>query len=297
MLRRRTYECASPVLQGWKIHTYPALSSCHNDRFTTPGVVVGCFFQTWIYAMGAEERQPAALSFDKVVKRYGARTVLDHIDLEVAAGECFALVGVNGAGKTTLIKSLLDFTDLDGGGICIHGEPHGDTASRRHLAFLPERFIPPHYFTAGDFLKYMAQLHGVPYDARKVEALYERLDLDKGSLGQAVRRYSKGMVQKLGLIACFLSGRRLLVLDEPMSGLDPKARALVKSYLRELKARDYTIFMATHLLNDVETLCDRLAILHGGRLRFVGTPARCCLETRTDDLEQAYLAHISSTRE
>ncbi len=244
--------------------------------------------------MGAEDRQPMALSFDGVVKRYGPRTVLDHIDLGITAGECFALVGVNGAGKTTLIKSLLDFTALDGGSIRIHGEDHRDTASRRHLAFLPERFTPPHYFTAGDFLRYMAQLHGVPYDPRQVEALYECLDLDKGSLGQAVRRYSKGMVQKLGLIACFLSGRRLLVLDEPMSGLDPKARALVKSYLQELKSKGYTLFMATHLLNDVEALCDRLAILHGGRLCFTGTPAQCRLDTRADDLEQAYLAHIAA---
>lgn len=243
--------------------------------------------------MDAEDKRTPALLFNQVVKEYGARKVLDHIDLEVGEGECFALVGVNGAGKTTLIKSLLDFTALDDGEIRIHGESHRDTRSRGHLAFLPERFIPPHYFTAGDFLKSMARLYGVPYDSRRVEALYGRLDLDPDALGQAVRHYSKGMVQKLGLIACFLSGRPLLVLDEPMSGLDPKARALVKSYLREQKAVGRTIFMATHLLNDVEALCDRLAILHGGRLRFVGAPAQCCLETQTSDLEQAYLAHIA----
>ncbi len=243
--------------------------------------------------MEAGDRRSPALQFDKVVKQYGARTVLDHIDLEVGEGECFALVGVNGAGKTTLIKSLLDFTALDGGEIRIHGESQRDTRSRNHLAFLPERFVPPHYFTAGDFLKYMAKLHGVSYEARQVEALYERLDLDAEALGRAVRQYSKGMVQKLGLIACFLSGRRLLVLDEPMSGLDPKARALVKSYLQEQKSQGRTIFMATHLLNDVEALCDRLAILHEGRLRFVGTPAQCCLDARASDLEQAYLALIA----
>jgi len=243
--------------------------------------------------MDAQGRYKPALLFDKVLKKYGAKTVLDTIDLVIDAGEYFALVGVNGAGKTTLIKSLLDFTALDSGEIRIYGETQRNTHSRSHLAFLPERFTPPHYFTACDFLKYMAQLHGVDYDQACVEALYERLDLDVQTINQAVRDYSKGMIQKLGLIACFLSGRKLLVLDEPMSGLDPKARALVKSYLMEQKDQGLTIFMATHLLNDVEVLCDRLAILHQGRLCFIGTPVECRLQSQAPDLEQAYLAHIA----
>ncbi len=243
--------------------------------------------------MNIQDRHKPALVFDKVFKKYGAKTVLDTIDLEIGAGEYFALVGVNGAGKTTLIKSLLDFTALDSGEIRIYGEAQKNTCSRSHLAFLPERFTPPHYFTARDFLKYMVQLHGVNYDQGCAEALYERLDLDVKAINQAVRDYSKGMIQKLGLIACFLSGRKMLVLDEPMSGLDPKARALVKSYLKEQKDQGRTIFMTTHLLNDVEALCDRLAILHQGRLCFVGTPAECCRQSQTQDLEQAYLAHIA----
>lgn len=235
-----------------------------------------------------------AIRFDNVRKRYAAQTVIDDANLAVARGEFLGLVGVNGAGKTSLIKSLLDFSSIDAGSISIFGVSHRDPAARARLAYLPERFLPPHYLTGAEFLRYMANLHGADYDVAAVDAIFATLDLDPSALSKPVRQFSKGMAQKLGLAACFLSGKDLLVLDEPMSGLDPKARALLKRYLHELKAQGRTLFFSTHMLHDVEELCDRIAILHGGKLRFVGSPAECRAKFSAANLEQAYLACIAT---
>jgi ABC-2 type transport system ATP-binding protein len=122
----------------------------------------------------------------------------------------------------------------------------------------------------------------------------EKLDLDPSALSKSVRDYSKGMAQKLGLAACFLSGKSLFVLDEPMSGLDPKARLLVKRHLRACRSEGRTIFISTHMLSDVEELCDRMGILHAGKLRFVGSPLECRDAYAAETLEEAYLSCISS---
>ena len=205
-------------------------------------------------------------------------------------------MGVNGAGKTTLIKSLLDFCQIDQGSIRVFDTEHRLTEARRRLAFLPERFNPPYYLTGREFLGYMAELHGVSYQREAVEGIFHHLDLDMEALGRPVRTYSKGMSQKLGLATCFLSQRDLLILDEPMSGLDPKARALFKDYLGSVKNGRQTLFFTTHLLNDVESLCDRLAILHNGEVRFIGSPAECCRSFDAANLERAYLTAIDTDR-
>jgi ABC-2 type transport system ATP-binding protein len=236
--------------------------------------------------------QTHAIDIRQLVKGFRDHWILKGIDLQVKQGEIFGLVGMNGAGKTTLIKSLLDFCQIDAGNIRIHGTPHQQTHARTDLAFLPERFAPPYYLTGREFLRYMAKLHGVRYRREAVERVFHHLDLDPECLSRPVRTYSKGMAQKLGLATCFLSNRKLLILDEPMSGLDPKARALFKDYLLHNRRQQQTLFFTTHLLNDVESLCDRLAILHQGNVRFVGSPAECCLSYNTDNLEQAYLKAI-----
>jgi ABC-2 type transport system ATP-binding protein len=234
-----------------------------------------------------------ALSFRDVSKAFGDTQALDHFTLEVRRGELFGLVGGNGAGKTTLIKSLLDFSEMDRGEIRILGVPHRLTASRRDLAFLPERFNPPHYLTGRDFLRYMAELHRVPYDQTRVNQVFTSLDLNHAALDRSARTYSKGMTQKLGLAACLISGKALQILDEPTSGLDPKARALLKRELRNLRASGQTVFFTSHALADVEEICDRMAVLHGGRLRFAGTPADLKAKYSTAVLEEAFLACIS----
>jgi ABC-2 type transport system ATP-binding protein len=234
-----------------------------------------------------------ALRFQQVVKRYGQASVLQGVDLELRAGECFGLVGVNGAGKTSLIKCLLDFCALDGGAIEIFGQPHQHPASRQPLGFLPERFMPPYYLTGADFIRYLLTLQGIAYDKDAVAAMLAALDLDADALKRTVRGYSKGMTQKLGLAACLLARKRLYVLDEPMSGLDPKARALLKQQLQALHRAGSTLFLTSHALADVDELCDRMAILHDGRIRFAGTPAECRDHYRADTLEQAFLACIA----
>jgi ABC-2 type transport system ATP-binding protein len=233
-----------------------------------------------------------ALRFHQVLKRYAGTAVLQGVDLEVGPGELFGLVGVNGAGKTSLIKCLFDFIALDGGSIEIFGASHRQQAARRPLAFLPERFNPPYYLTGAAFLKYVLKLQGVRYEAEAVAHMLAALDLDQSALGRAVRDYSKGMTQKLGLAACLLARKKALVLDEPMSGLDPKARALFKAQLQVERARGSTVFFSSHTLADVDELCDRMAILHEGRLRFVGSPAACRGNYGTASLEQAFMACI-----
>ncbi|HAT31426.1 MAG TPA: ABC transporter ATP-binding protein [Janthinobacterium sp.] len=234
-----------------------------------------------------------AVRFQQLAKSYAKSAVLRGVDLDIRAGECFALVGVNGAGKTSLIKCLFDFCAIDAGGIEIFGLSHRLPAARRPLAFLPERFMPPYYLTGSDFLNYVLKLQGIACDAARVHAMLAALDLEATALARPVRAYSKGMTQKLGLAACLLTDKPMLVLDEPMSGLDPKARALLKQQLRGLRERGGTVFFTSHELADVEEMSDRLAILHDGAIRFVGTPAECRAAYAAPTLELAFMHCIA----
>jgi ABC-2 type transport system ATP-binding protein len=234
-----------------------------------------------------------ALRIQQVTKRYGVASVLRGVDLELRAGECFGLVGVNGAGKTSLIKCLLDFCALDGGSIEIFGQPHHRPAARQPLGFLPERFTPPYYLTGADFIRYLLTLQGLTYQPQAVAAMLAALDLDPAALKREVRSYSKGMTQKLGLAACLLAPKPLYILDEPMTGLDPKARALLKDQLRRLHRAGSTVFLTSHALADVDELCDRMAILHDGAIRFSGSPAECRAQYGATTLEQAFLTCIA----
>ncbi len=241
--------------------------------------------------------QKNAIDIKRLDKGFKDQSVLKHVNLQVKAGEYFALVGMNGAGKTTLIKSLLDFCQIERGVIRIFDTEHRQNAARGHLAYLPERFTPPYYLNGQEFLAYMASLHAVPYRPEAVADFLRRLNFEPAALSRPLRTYSKGMAQKLGLAACFLSQRPLLVLDEPMSGLDPQARALLKDYLKQSRDPDQTLFFSTHLLHDVESLCDRLAILHQGSVRFVGSCGECCEYFHAENLERAYLRAVDSRQQ
>jgi ABC-type multidrug transport system ATPase subunit len=233
-----------------------------------------------------------AISFRQITKRYRDAAVLSGVTFEVARGECFALAGINGAGKTTLIKCLLDFCHLDKGEIEIMGVRHLDTQARANLAYLPERFNPPYYLSSAEFLDYMAKLHGVPLDVRRVKTMLQALDLEASALDKPVRQLSKGMTQKLGLASCLLTERQLYILDEPLSGLDPRARALVKRQLQILRAEGRTLFFTSHALADIQELCDRMAVLHEGSLRFIGTAQALVHGYGVADFEQAFLRCI-----
>ena len=233
-----------------------------------------------------------AIHFSDVAKRYGAAVALAGVSLRVAEGECIALAGINGAGKTTLLKCMLDLLAVDSGAIEIFGIPHTKMRARAAVTFLPERFIPPYYLTGRDFLKYMAKLDGTAFDAARVIALFAALDLDIAALAKSVRSISKGMMQKLGLAACLLSDKRLYILDEPLSGLDPRARARVKAQIVALKQAGKTVFFSAHALADIEDLADTMAVLHDSRLKFHGTPGALrarYAEAGAVDLESAFL--------
>ena len=226
---------------------------------------------------------------------YGQQPLLDHVTLSIDPGERLCLIGRNGAGKSTLLKMLCDFSELDEGSIEIFGIDHRRTQARERLAFLPEQFQAPYFALGIDFLRYVQSLHGLNYDPEPAAAECASLEFDVADLGRPVDEYSKGMQQKLGLIACLLADRDLLVLDEPMSGLDPKARALFITRLKALQTSGSTILFTTHLLDDIAQLCDRLAVLDGGRLRFEGTAAAFRAEFSADTLEAAFLSCLESS--
>jgi ABC-2 type transport system ATP-binding protein len=234
-----------------------------------------------------------AVRVEALTKRYGKRAVLRDVSLELKPGDAFGLVGANGAGKTTLIKCLLDLCHYQGGQILIFGRPAGRPQARERLAYVPERFVPPHYLRCSEFLEAMMRLAGGRYDRRRAEALFEALDLEPALLARPVRELSKGMTQKLGLAWCFLLERDLYVLDEPMSGLDPAARVAVKALMRRLHEEGRTLLFTSHVLADVDELCASIAVLDDGRLRYRGTPAG--LRERYDDvgLEQAFMRCIN----
>jgi ABC-2 type transport system ATP-binding protein len=240
----------------------------------------------------ASSENSHALAFRHVSKSFGAAPALKDFSLDVPHGALFALVGGNGAGKTTLIKCLLDFCDTDSGDIEIFGISSRRTAARANVAFLPERFIPAYYLTGRDFLRYMTKLYRVEYDESLVLRTLDRLDLAREALDKPVRAYSKGMTQKLGLAACLVSRKKLYILDEPTSGLDPKARALLKRELYALRESGHSVFFTSHALADVHEICDRMAVLHGGTLRFSGTPNELISRESAGDLEEAFLRCI-----
>lgn len=239
---------------------------------------------------------PPALSASGLSKSYGRITVLHGIDLEVANGAAFGLVGLNGAGKTTLIKCMLDFCAIDSGALRIFGVAHTRTSARARIAFVPERFVPPHYLTSREFMELTFSLAGSRFDSGRVEALFDELGLDRATLRTPVRQLSKGMTQKLGLAGCFVVDRDLYVLDEPMSGLDPAGRVAVKTVLARLTREKRTLFFTSHFLADVEELCSSIAVLDGGRIRFEGSPQALCEKFGENRLERAFMRCIDAPR-
>jgi ABC-2 type transport system ATP-binding protein len=234
----------------------------------------------------------AAVRIAALAKHYGRVAALSGVDLEVRSGEAFGLVGANGAGKTTLIKCMLDLCAYDAGSIEIFGISSALPESRRRLAYVPERFVPPYYLRCREFLEMLVRASDQRYEATRAESMLRELELDAAVLERPVRQLSKGMTQKLGLAACFLLERDLYLLDEPMSGLDPAARVAVKSVLRRLAAEGRTLFFTSHVLADVEELCTCIAVMEQGRVRWHGAPAALCAQYAEPRLEQAFMRCI-----
>jgi len=197
---------------------------------------------------------------------------LEPLDLEVHRGEVFGYLGPNGAGKTTTLKILTGLLKPTAGTAMILGEPIERVSSRARIGFLPEQ---PYFYdslTGVEYLEFVARLSGMPgREATKAAREW----LSKVGLGdrerQVLRKYSKGMLQRLGLAAAMVHGPELLILDEPMSGLDPFGRRDVRDLILEQRERGTTVLFSSHILPDVEALCDRVAILLEGRLERVAT--------------------------
>ncbi len=230
----------------------------------------------------------------KVVKQFVRKVVLNEVSLEIKQGEFFGLVGMNGSGKSTLIKAVLDLISIDAGSIEIQGRSHRMVVSRENTAYLPDRFSPPVHLTGKDFIQYMLRLHDNHCDQQQIDNLLDGLELDKAAMQEPVNKLSKGMTQKLGLASCLLSGKSLLILDEPMSGLDPRARVLFKKQLAKLKQQGVTVFFSSHVLADVEELADTMAVLHNSRIYFSGSPENFKQQYHGENVEQAYMNCIEN---
>ncbi len=232
------------------------------------------------------------LILQNVSVTYIDKMAIENINLNVKAGEIFGLMGLNGAGKTTMIKCILGLREQDSGNISIFGKEKKDKESKAKLAYLPEKFEPPWFLTGMEFLKFSLDLYKQKFDKEAMIEASRSLALDTDALNRRMNTYSKGMRQKLGLMGTMLTGCSLFILDEPMSGLDPMARALVKRMIKDTRRDDRTIFLSSHILADMDEICDRVALLHDGQIRFIGTPEDLKRQTNMDHLEQAFLEFI-----
>jgi ABC-2 type transport system ATP-binding protein len=197
---------------------------------------------------------------------------LNGVSLQVGYGEVFGLLGPNGAGKTTLVKLLLGIVRKTGGRAEMLGLPAGDRAGRRQIGYLPENLRIPRHHTANSALELYGQMSGLPRSEvrRRRGPLLESVELASRA-GDSVKKYSKGMLQRLGLAIALLHEPQLVFLDEPTDGLDPTGRAEVRETLVRLKEAGKTIFLNSHMLQEVEQVCDRVAILDHGLLKGIGT--------------------------
>ena len=222
----------------------------------------------------------AALRFEEVSKTYvsgrlwrRARVAaLDGLSFEVHPGEIFGFLGPNGAGKTTALHLLMGFIFPDRGRGSVFDFPFGDARARLRIGFLPENLAFYRFLSPVQLLRYFGRLNEVP--AAVIESRIPPL-LEQVKLSEAARRplggFSRGMLQRLGLAQVLLHDPDLLVLDEPTSGLDPLGRRLVREILLELKGRGKTVFLSSHLLSEIEMVCDRVGVLDRGCLRRIGS--------------------------
>lgn len=224
---------------------------------------------------------------------YGKFQANKKVSLNVQSGEMFGLMGLNGAGKTTLIKAILGLRRADAGEIEVFGASHNSQSVKQKIAFLPERFEPSWFLSGYEFLQFALKLYNRSPVAEDINECAELLDMGQGILNKSVSSYSKGMRQKLGILSILLSECPLMILDEPMSGLDPKARAQVKDLLKLYNAKGHTIIMCSHILGDMEELCDRVALMHENQIRTIAIPSELTLQTNEKNLERAFLALTS----
>ena len=233
---------------------------------------------------------PLPLSVRSVSAGYKDITVFNDVNFNVQSGEIFGFIGLNGQGKTTFIKTVLGLKDPVAGQISVLGVSAGASAAKRNIAYLPEKFMPAWFMSGYEFIRFSVSLYGANVSSTQIDEMAKMLSLDVNALSRKVQTYSKGMAQKLGLIATVLTGAPFLVLDEPMSGLDPLARSNVKEMLLACKENGQTVFLSSHILSDLDELCDRLCVLDSGSVQYLGDPISLKKQEKKKSLEAAFLS-------
>jgi len=215
-----------------------------------------------------------AVELKGVVKRYSEILAVDNVDLGVKPGEIFGLLGPNGSGKSTTLKMLLGLVQPDVGSVNVLGiDVQKDAVVvKRQVGYVPESPRLYEFLTGIEYLDFIGDIYGVKTEEKRVRIneYLKALELE-GREGDMISSYSQGMKQKVALISAFLHRPKLLILDEPLSGLDPRSARIVKDLLQELKAQGVTTLMSTHVLEIAQALCDRIAIMYQGRLLALGT--------------------------
>ena len=231
------------------------------------------------------------LKISQISKKF-SKAVLSNVDFEVKENEIFGFIGLNGQGKTTLIKIILDLLEQDDGEVEIFGVSRILPKSRQKISYLPEKFHPSLNQTGKEFLEFSLGFYQRKFDEKAAQEICKNLDLNFDILSQKISKYSKGMTQKLGLLSVFLSKADLVILDEPMSGLDPKARIALKRELISYKNSGKTVFFSSHILSDMDEICDSIAVLNETKIVFCGTPQNFKEKHEQDNLDQAFLSEI-----
>lgn len=228
-----------------------------------------------------------------LTKRFGDFVAVDAVSFQIGRGEIFGFLGPNGAGKTTTIRILLDFCSATSGTVQVFGGPPGHPETRRRIGYLPEVADYYDFLRAQELLRFYGQLCGMA--RRQITDAIPRV-LDRVGLADTgkkrIAHFSKGMKQRLGLAQALLHDPDLLILDEPMSGLDPLGRRRVRDIIRELRDQGKTVFFSSHELSEAEMIADTFAIVKDGRTRWQGTPADIA-GTGDTNLERVFLQVIS----
>ena len=229
------------------------------------------------------------LKIDHLTKTYGEKKAIDDLSLHIQAGEIYGFIGHNGAGKTTTLKSVAGILQFDAGEIMVCGKSvrAQPVACKRDMAYIPDNPDLYEYMTGIKYLNFIADIFGVSAEDRQ-ERIRKYADLFEltADLAQPIAAYSHGMKQKLAIISAWLHAPKLIIMDEPFVGLDPKAAHLLKGMMRELCESGGAIFFSTHVLEVAEKLCDKVAIIKGGKLIRSGTME----EVKGDDsLEEVFL--------
>ena len=233
---------------------------------------------------------------DSVSKKFGAFTAVDNVSYTIQKGESFALLGPNGAGKTTIVRMLLDFIKPSSGSITISGQPASDPQSREHIGYIAEHHMIPPYLSGFEYLSRHASLIGLTgRDAKKeIDRVLEIVAM-KGPERKKSKTYSRGMRQRIGLGAALLGQPALLILDEPITGLDPIGIRDVRKILENLHSRGVTVILNSHLLSEIEKTCKTAAIMYRGKILFKDSITTIVQDQET--LEDVFVRYIEHENE